>query len=460
MVQKGIDCVGCVYVVDTGGAYQPREITARSRQKQTKQQRGSSSKKIQKINHHNTKKKGKGKGKRHNQPKQPDVVDDWEDEYDEEQDDEGVEEDVEEEEENQMGVVEYEVEEEVEVDPVEVWPSLPSGQATSANPNKDAPSWVSKKTTDRPPAPVCRNADGKPVANPNGPTAAQIAKREKQIQIGKNTIGYKNYLHHISDPNPTNLDLFDTKYPKTPAANARLSKRAFGCRVKEWRHELHQWDDKGPFTLDSVVKSDPSVVAQTAPSSASSNTSSNFLPSVIPPSVPMPEEEEHYIDAPNDDFGMIGAEEGSDEEDEVMLKKPMSISSSTSMYQQQPPPHSAAPLPRWSNTAPPPGYQQHAQHAQHAQQYSHHAQQSQQQQQQQRMFDQLRQQQQQQQPYNQQYYQPPLPPTNQHPIWGLPSNIDSNSTEAALANLASIVMDVQSDGNGNGNNMWQPPPSQ
>jgi hypothetical protein len=80
------------------------------------------------------------------------------------------------------------------------------------------------------------------------PTPAQIAKREKQIGFGKNTIGYKNYCHKV----PKNERVANNpRHPTTP--NPKIgSKRKFTGLVKKWRRSIHLWDDEGPFKSEIV----------------------------------------------------------------------------------------------------------------------------------------------------------------------------------------------------------------
>ena len=68
----------------------------------------------------------------------------------------------------------------------------------------------------------------------------RLAQREKQIRIGKQTLGYLTYSNvlprHHSDPlNPA--------HPFTPRADVSCSKRSWDRRVRNWRRQLHRWDD-------------------------------------------------------------------------------------------------------------------------------------------------------------------------------------------------------------------------
>lgn len=89
-------------------------------------------------------------------------------------------------------------------------------------------------------------------------TDRQIKKRKKQIDYGKNTVGYLNYLREVPK------DKRGSKHPHTPDVTERISKRRFIGKLHNWRRKLHQWDDSGsqgcagsvpPPTLKSPVSS-------------------------------------------------------------------------------------------------------------------------------------------------------------------------------------------------------------
>jgi len=68
------------------------------------------------------------------------------------------------------------------------------------------------------------------------PSQSKILQRQKQIDYGKNTVGYEKYLKLVprSKRGPTD--------PKTPNIYISNSKRAFDGIVKKWRRELHRYD--------------------------------------------------------------------------------------------------------------------------------------------------------------------------------------------------------------------------
>ena len=68
-----------------------------------------------------------------------------------------------------------------------------------------------------------------------------FAKRLKQIEYGKVTQGYANYVAKVpvAERKPK-----DPKHPTTPdPKDPTVSKRNFAMRVRSWRKLLHQYDD-------------------------------------------------------------------------------------------------------------------------------------------------------------------------------------------------------------------------
>lgn len=66
---------------------------------------------------------------------------------------------------------------------------------------------------------------------------ARFQQREKQIEIGKNTKGYKSYSKKIAKDKRTIND------PQTPDSREMCSKRQFDGKMHKWRKGLHHYDD-------------------------------------------------------------------------------------------------------------------------------------------------------------------------------------------------------------------------
>lgn len=89
-----------------------------------------------------------------------------------------------------------------------------------------------------------------------------LSRRQKQIEYGKNTLGYQRYiklvprsLFSLQCPSSicqsqyrSSIFLFlfretrEKRHPKTPPRHLRYSRRAWDGLVKVWRQKLHFWD--------------------------------------------------------------------------------------------------------------------------------------------------------------------------------------------------------------------------
>lgn len=63
-----------------------------------------------------------------------------------------------------------------------------------------------------------------------------LGRRAKQVEYGKNTLGYQRYLEMVPK------EKREKKHPKTPPKHLKYSRRAWDGLVKVWRQKLHFWD--------------------------------------------------------------------------------------------------------------------------------------------------------------------------------------------------------------------------
>jgi len=65
-----------------------------------------------------------------------------------------------------------------------------------------------------------------------------MSGRQRQISKGKDTVGYKMYIKHVS------IEERADNQPSTPSVSMDLPKREFDRQYKIWRVSLHFYDNK------------------------------------------------------------------------------------------------------------------------------------------------------------------------------------------------------------------------
>ncbi|KAF4321533.1 hypothetical protein BBO99_00001002 [Phytophthora kernoviae] len=87
----------------------------------------------------------------------------------------------------------------------------------------------------------------------------RLAQRQKQIDYGKNTIGYDRYCaqvpRHARRPG---------RHPMTPDKTMRMGKKVFDGIVRKWRQALHKYDPPELTETIKIIKTE--ATAQELPS--------------------------------------------------------------------------------------------------------------------------------------------------------------------------------------------------
>jgi Histone RNA hairpin-binding protein RNA-binding domain len=80
-------------------------------------------------------------------------------------------------------------------------------------------------------------------------TPGRIAMRQKQIDYGKNTIGYETYIKSV--PKTARRPRSD---PQTPDIHTVCSRRSWDGQIKKWRRLLHVYDPLPVPLLESEAE--------------------------------------------------------------------------------------------------------------------------------------------------------------------------------------------------------------
>ncbi|KAI9895950.1 hypothetical protein PsorP6_019223 [Peronosclerospora sorghi] len=95
----------------------------------------------------------------------------------------------------------------------------------------------------------------------------RLAQRQKQIDYGKNTIGYDRYCalvpRHKRRPG---------KHPMTPDKTMRVGKKGFDGIVRKWRQALHQYDPPELVEAAKTLAVNAATVATAKATPGDSNT--------------------------------------------------------------------------------------------------------------------------------------------------------------------------------------------
>eukprot|EP01121_Diplochlamys_sp_Union-15-3_P007072 TRINITY_DN176_c0_g1_i1.p1 TRINITY_DN176_c0_g1~~TRINITY_DN176_c0_g1_i1.p1 ORF type:complete len:356 (-),score=65.93 TRINITY_DN176_c0_g1_i1:26-1042(-) len=75
----------------------------------------------------------------------------------------------------------------------------------------------------------------------------RLEQRQKQIDYGYNTEGYKNYIAQVPKNSRKKGML------KTPEKTQKCSKRSWDGQIRKWRRQLHEWDST-PAGTDEMSK--------------------------------------------------------------------------------------------------------------------------------------------------------------------------------------------------------------
>ncbi|XP_045773262.1 histone RNA hairpin-binding protein [Maniola jurtina] len=117
-------------------------------------------------------------------------------------------------------------------------PNKPIRRATKEKMKSDSRESSSSRKKSKPNGKNDSEKSSKPAKKPIELETDQdvLQRRQKQIDYGKNTVGYQNYTHQVPMDKRTKED------PKTPDKYAKYSRRSWDMLIKIWRKKLHEFD--------------------------------------------------------------------------------------------------------------------------------------------------------------------------------------------------------------------------
>ena len=70
-----------------------------------------------------------------------------------------------------------------------------------------------------------------------------LDRRQKQIDYGKNSVVYQNYIRLVIKTERKNHE------PKTPRKNLKWSRRSWDTMIRCWKKDIHLWNEQGDQAL-------------------------------------------------------------------------------------------------------------------------------------------------------------------------------------------------------------------
>ncbi|KNC83738.1 hypothetical protein, variant [Sphaeroforma arctica JP610] len=142
--------------------------------------------------------------------------------------------------------------------------ATPSLYSNDLNESADSSRWEDKEN--RNDASRWRQPKSKP-QNKELTEEGKLTYRQKQIDYGKNTIGYDNYIRavpvHKRDKRNPKL------HPRTPDKRVEnMSTKRFASHLRTWRKALHQYDDWSPPSTAATITIAKATHAERAPRTA------------------------------------------------------------------------------------------------------------------------------------------------------------------------------------------------